>query len=481
MKKNERNKNKKTRNKFGVFFAFTPIVLIAILIVQLLKLNAIPFKLLIPIIAVFVLLGTLIYVTQSEKRKSKFVKNGGRFISALLSLVLIIGNIYVYRTGSFLNLISGGDEMIDTVSVVVLKDNPAESIEDVIDGYFGIEDDRDPVVTETIEYINKENSSDIMISEFNSYGGLANYLYEGKVNAIIINEAYRDFIKEKYPDFDDETKVIFTHKIKRVMEQSASKTKVTKEGFNVLITGIDVYGSINNNSRSDVNIIATVNPKTKSILLTAVPRDYYLPMPCQGGARDKLTHSGIFGVDCTMQTLANAFNVDIEHYARVNFSSFVQVIDTLGGVTVTVDEPFSANGYSFPAGPNDMNGEKALVFVRDRYHQSGGDRDRGKNQMKVIAAVIDKAVSPAIVTNYMGILNSLEGSFQTSLSSKQITSLVQMQLNDMSGWNVYQQRVDGNGVSDYSPALGFNAYVMYPDENDVNYAKEQIIEILGDN
>ncbi|MFQ7539032.1 MAG: LCP family protein, partial [Clostridium sp.] len=248
---------------------------------------------------------------------------------------------------------------------------------------------------------------------------------------------------------------------------------VTSQPFNIYITGIDTYGTISTVSRSDVNMIATVNPKTHQVLLTSIPRDYYVPQPCQGGQTDKLTHTGIFGVDCTVETVENYFGIDINYYVRVNFSSVENIVDALGGINVESPIAFDALGYSFSAGTNSLNGKEALAFSRERYSLGGGDRDRGKNQMRVITGIINKAISPSIITNYTSILDAVSGSFQTNMSNSEMTSLIKMQINDMSGWDIEQIAVNGTGnASAWSPANGFNSWVMEPNVNTVKRAVE---------
>lgn len=225
-------------------------------------------------------------------------------------------------------------------------------------------------------------------------------------------------------------------------------------------------------------MIATVNPKTHQVLLTSIPRDYYVPQPCQGGQTDKLTHTGIFGVDCTVETVENYFGIDINYYVRVNFSSVENIVDALGGINVDSPIAFNALGYSFSAGTNSLNGKEALAFSRERYSLGGGDRDRGKNQMRVITGIINKAISPSIITNYTSILDAVSGSFQTNMSNNEMTSLIKMQINDMSGWDIEQISVNGTGNgSAWSPANGFNSWVMEPNVNTVKRAVEVIKKV----
>lgn len=463
----------KKTNRFKLFYTLYFIVNVVTLY-QIYSLSPLPHKYNYLIGGLLVVIALAIYygVFRSKKR---FLNSMSKSLLILLSLVMIIGNLLLYKYGSFLGNIAGGLEKNDLISVVVRKDSPYEKLNDVADLTFGIEDENEEIVHEGIDNFNQQLNTNIATSEYKNYGELANALLSEQIEVIIINEAYRNFIEDDYSDFSENTKVIAQYK--KTTQIKKPTLKVDEDVFTMMISGIDVYGAISNNSRSDVNIMAVINPKTKKILLVSIPRDYYLPMTCKNGAMDKLTHTGIYGIDCTMDTVGALFDVDIDYYTRVNFSSLVNVVDTIGGVTVYNDHPFSAGQYSFPVGENYLDGAKSLVFVRDRYHQVDGDLARGRNQVKVLTAIINKIASPALITNFNSILNSLEGSFQTNLSKDDISSLVRLQLNDPTAWDIIQEQVGGTGASDYSYALGGNYYMMYPDLAKVDVIKGIIAEI----
>lgn len=455
----------KKQNKFTKILALLYVIVNVIFVVQLFKLGTLPTKYNI-ILTVILLLFVTVILLGIFKSKKKFIKNFYKTLLVIISIALIVANAYMYKYGSFLDIVTDGLKKTEVVSVVVRKDSDYNSLEDVSDLVFGIEDEHEAIVTEAIGDFEKQLGKGIQTTDYETYQSLGSALLNSELEVIIMNEAFRNFIQDEHPDFDDQTKVIA--KFEKVVDLVKTDVNVTKDTFTVLISGIDVYGDISNNARSDVNILATVNPKTKQILLTSIPRDYYLPISCQNNNMDKLTHTGIWGVDCTMGTLGNLFGIDVDLYARVNFSSLINVVDAVGGVTVHNDNAFSAQGFDFPYGEVYLDGEKSLAFVRDRYHQVDGDLARGRNQMKVLTAVINKMLSPALITNFNSILGSLEGTFQTNMSSRDINSLVQMQLNDMASWNIEQMQVLGTGASDYSYALGGNYYVMYPDMSTVN-------------
>ena len=258
---------------------------------------------------------------------------------------------------------------------------------------------------------------------------------------------------------------------------------VTKNAFTVFISGIDTEGSIATVSRSDVNMLVTVNPETKQILMTSVPRDYYVELPgVSDGQRDKLTHAGVYGVDCSMDTLESLFGVEINYYARVNFTTLRDIVDALGGVDLDSRYEFTTiSGEYFTQGMNyNVDGSSALAFARERYNLPGGDNDRVLNQQIVLKAIINKCTSPAILTGYMGIMDSLSNSFETNLSQNQISSLVRMQLADGATWNIVSSAVVGTGDENYCYSTGDQLLdVMNPDYDSVNTAAGFINQVIN--
>ena len=285
--------------------------------------------------------------------------------------------------------------------------------------------------------------------------------------------------EENHPSFDKETRVIKSYTYKTESKDLSKNVDVSSESFNVYITGIDTYGTLATVSRSDVNMIVSINPTNHQILITGIPRDYFIPQTCQGGQADKLTHTGMFGVECTLESVENYMDIDINYYARVNFSSLVDIVDALGGITVDSPyafQPLHGNTY-VNQGLNNFNGEQALGFVRERYSLPNGDRDRNKNQMLVVEAMIKKAISPSIITNYGSIMNAVSGSFQTNMAQNEITDFIKKQLNEMSGWDIKQIQLNGSGSEQFSPANGFVSYVMIPNDVIVQNASKLIKKI----
>ena len=257
-----------------------------------------------------------------------------------------------------------------------------------------------------------------------------------------------------------------------------SDVDVAEEPFTIYVSGNDSYGEVTlEEGRSDVNILLTVNPNTRQILMTTTPRDYYVELPFGEGCWDKLTHAGNYGIDCSMQTLERLYDVEIDYYLRVNFSGFESIVDALGGVEVYSDYAFTSlhSGYYFDVGYNSVDGAEALAFVRERYAFEEGDVQRGKNQMAMIRAIMDKATSPAVISGYLSLMDSVSDSFITNMPKGSISDLVKMQLNEGGSWNIVSNSVNGYvseayTYSDSSQLLS----VMMQDEASVQHASELI-------
>ena len=339
------------------------------------------------------------------------------------------------------------------------------------------------------------------VKEFAGLSELADGLLQDQVDAIVINAAYLDLLSdmEGYENVSGQIRALHSYQIETVLQKTQEKEgwsftdlfSGTEEEqkdrvFTMYISGIDTRGEMIAKSRSDVNILATVNVDTRQVLLVSTPRDFYVPLPISNGVPDKLTHAGIYGVECSMGTLEMLYNTQIDYYFRVNFGGFKKIIDALGGVTVNSEYSFSStiSGYSFSKGENYLDGEAALAFARERKAFSSGDRQRGKNQMAVIQAVIEKAMSPAILTGYTDIMESVSGNFETSMPYDLIAEIVRDQLDNGGSWNVVNTSVDGTGDTRRPYSLSTGAYVMIPDQQTVDAAiamMEQVKngEILG--
>ena len=410
----------------------------------------------------------LLFILSQYKAKNKKIRLTGKILIIIFCLLLIPLN---YTFSKTMNALAKTETHVETdsVSIIVKANSTYQYTQDLKGKVYSTLATDDKSVDKTIEKLQTENNENIQPKVYSGVLTLVNALYNNDVDCIIINESYRAMIEEDFPNFSSDTRVIYSKQYVTEIN-SPENSDITRNTFNVYVSGIDTYGSITTKSRSDVNMIMTVNPTTKTVLLTSIPRDYYIPFNVLGGQRDKLTHSGLYGVNETMQNVASYFGIDIDYFIRVNFDSLIDIVDSLGGIEVYNPQAFK----NFEVGKITLNGEEALAFSRERYSFEDGDKERGRNQMRVITGIIQKVMSPSIITNYMSLLDSLHSSFQTNLTDEQIISLIRMQINDMSSWNIESISVDGTGDYLYSPIYGSELYMMLPDDNTVTTAKEKI-------
>ena len=411
----------------------------------------------------------------------------GMFFTILLSVFYVFIIYYVYGGIDTLMKITGIRYETVNAGVYVRMDDPAQDIEDVKNYTFGILGEIDRENTDYfVDEISDDVGKNIDTAEYSDMMTQMDALLNGEVGAIIINQSNLSVIREMegYENIDDRIREIKNYERSRLVFTAPDEDAEIDAGepFAVFISGIDTYGSISNTSRSDVNIIGIINPKTHQILLVSTPRDYYVPLSVSNGRKDKLTHAGIYGVDCSVQTLEMLYDTDIQYYFRVNFSGFQEIVDALDGITVNSDMAFSAfeGQYHFDQGPNYLNGDQALAFARERHAFAEGDRQRGRNQMLVISAVVDKMTSPALLANYSDVMGGLEGSFQTSIPYDLISDLVSDQLDDGTSWDVQQFSVDGSNSSGTTYSMPSQTlYVMEPNMDTVNQAKNYINQVLA--
>ena len=391
---------------------------------------------------------------------------------------------YLHATMSFIGTMSQEVEETEDYYVITLNNGKLNKIEDIDGKNLHVFS-----TTEDYEDVKNDISSKVKVTfkEDESLEKLAKDILSWKSYVALVSASQYEMIKDDNEGFDTKTKIIYTvsHKIKNAdtsdINDKNSNLNIKNGTFNVYISGIDTSGKISNVSRSDANILATVNTKTRTVLLTSIPRDYYVTLHFKN-AKDKLTHSGIYGIKETVSTVEDLFDTDINYYVRVNFTTLIKLVDTLGGIDVNSDYAFkSSSGPSFVKGINHLNGEKALAFSRERYSFADGDRQRVKNQQIVMEAIMKKVLnSTTILTKYTSILNSLSGSFQTNIAQEDISKLVKDQLNDMSGWKFETISVNGTGASQTTYSAGSQKlYVMIPDMSTVEAAKTKINTTLG--
>lgn len=469
---------KKTLHMAGKLITLIQLIFAVGLIAVIWNSGLVPMKYLVAIIIVLLILFGVTFGLQYVKNKVYIV---GIVLSIILSILQAIGIVYMLKADKLMADVGGANYKTDNMIVVVKKDNPASNLMDASMYRFGTQTAVDQENTQTmLDNINKALGREVKVEQYGTVQELANALLEGRVDAAVYNQALDGLITDSIEDYSDKVRVLYHYGIETELEQ---ETADVEEPFNVYISGIDVDGPIATNSRSDVNIIMTVNPNTKKILLTTTPRDYYVQIPdISGEQRDKLTHAGIYGVDASMRTLEQLYGIDISYYARVNFSSLVKIVDTLGGVDVDSDFEFTAGGYQFKKGMNHLEGKQALAFSRERHSFEDGDNQRGKDQEKVLTAILNKAMSPAILSNASALIADVSDSVQTNMTQEEMAKFIKMQLNDGASWTIESQAASGNGDTQACYSSGDQPlYVMWPDEAVVQSISAKMNEILNGN
>ena len=417
---------------------------------------------------------------------------GGTVLAVIMIAILAFGGFYINKTRSAISNISGETTEVTQMAVYVKNDDAADSVEATAGYTYGILSSLDRENTDgAVAHLNSEFGTEVQTKEYAGLTELADGILNGEVNAMLLNSGYLSVYEDMdgYTDFSTKIKEVGTVDVESTIQSAEESTPIepitTANGgkvYTIYLSGIDTRGEMTAKSRSDVNIIATVNTDTHEILLVSTPRDYFVPLSISGGAPDKLTHAGIYGIDVCMDTLGMLYDIDINYYFRINFGGFVKVIDALGGITVNSDYDFDSKnilGYHFNKGENYVNGEQALIFARERYAFQEGDRQRGKNQMEVIRGVVKKALSPEILTSYSSILSSLDGCFGTNITYEEIAQILQQQLTNGGDWTIVSYSVNGTGATEKPYSMSQKAYVMVPDYNTVDKAKSLMEKVRG--
>lgn len=410
-------------------------------------------------------------------------KKAEKFTIFLLILSILIGSVSLFTVQQFIGLTSRLNETSNyseySMSVVVLKDSEINSVTQLDSAVAPTKTDNENI-QKLLADIKSSQNMDLTVEQSSSYLAAYKSLIAGDTKAIVLNSVFENIIESEYPDYASKIKKIYTKGFTKKVE--APKT-LKSQSFNIYVSGIDTYGSISSVSRSDVNILMTVNRATKKILLTTTPRDAYVPIADGGNnQKDKLTHAGIYGVDSSIHTLENLYGVDINYYVRLNFTSFLKLIDLLGGVDVYNDQEFTAhtNGKYYSAGKVHLDSEQALGFVRERYSLADGDRDRGRNQQKVIVAILQKLTSTEALKNYSTIIDSLQDSIQTNMPLETMMDLINAQLESGGTYKVNSQDLKGTGRMDL-PSYAMpdsNLYMMEIDDSSLASVKAAIQDVL---
>lgn len=458
-------------------------------VVQLVQLNVLPPKYLFFIITAFTLIDALILLIQHLYSKKLVLNIILVILSLAISLSLAFGSYYLLKTNSMLSNITNISEGDNKVSVIVKQSSSMKELKDIKGKKVGTL--RHMGTSGTVACLEALQNNDISIERVN-YDNISNLMkafYSSETEAIILNEAYRSNVldMDAYKNFNSNTRILYQtgYELKDKNKVNAVDD-VTQHSFNVLITGSDSRNGIQENARSDVNMIVTVNPISNTVLLTSIPRDYYVNMVCDAedgcanGELDKITHTGVFGVNVTKKTIEELFGIEINYTVKVSFETVTRIVDALGGVDVYVEPGYAVSTKTFTVteGKNHLNGEQALAYARERFSYEEGDRQRTKNQQQVVMGIIDKMSSPHVIANYADLMDALGGTFQTNMSAEEIQSIVQFQMDKMPSWKIEQYMVDGSGARLMCASLGQEAYVMVPDQQTVKVAKEKISAVM---
>ena len=452
-------------------------VLAVFLLFLIFKYNMLDFRYLNIVVAVLIVVLAILcfFLIWSKKAKNLTL--------ILLLLGILISGTSLFAVGQFIGFTSRLNATSNysnySMSIAVLADSPIDNISQVtsVMGPTGTDKDN---IQQLMNDLKTPQNKELTVEESRSYLAAYKSLLAGDTKAIILNSVFENIIESEYPDYASKIKKIYIKELTKTVE---TPKDVKGDSFNVYISGIDTYGPISSVSRSDVNIIMTVNRETKKILLTTTPRDSYVPIADGGNnQKDKLTHAGIYGVDASIHTLENLYGIDLNYYARLNFTSFLKLIDLLGGVDVYNDQEFTAhtNGKFYSVGNVHLDSEQALGFVRERYSLADGDRDRGRNQQKVIVAILQKLTSTEALKNYDGIIKGLQDSIQTNMPLETMMKLVNAQLESGGTYKINSQDLKGTGRMDL-PSYAMpesNLYMMEISDSSLESVKVAINDVI---
>ena len=475
----------------GIVLSILLVVASFYLLYQLIKINVLPTKLLFLITIIFVLLDTIFALLLCYYTRAIVSK----IICVVITLVLIFGSCmggyYISKTGSLLtNITNVTKHAKNTVSVVVKQSSDIKNKSQLNGLSVGT---LRTIGTQGSSKALKELSKDGIVmnqSEYDSLSAMLEAFYNGDVDSIIINESSRSQIldMESYADFDNNTRVVYqtSYKVENT-DKANAVSDITSKPFNVLISGSDTRGGFDENGRSDVIMVATINPKTSTILLTSVPRDFYVTTACDAadgcmqGALDKITHTGIHCTNTTKRTVEQLLGIEINYTFKVGFDTVTDLVDALGGVDVYVEPGYavSTSTFSVHEGTNHLDGEHALAYARERYSYTEGDRQRTKNQQQVLMGIVNEATKPSVITKYASIMDAMANTFSTTMSNEEISDLIKYQINNNPKWKMEQYMVDGTGDTLMCAELGDAASVMVPDQSTVKMAKDKINAVLA--
>lgn len=498
--KGNSKKNKKKRRPISKFLTVFMFVALALLILQMVCLNLLPFKLIVLISAVFIILALIVTLMMNFKAKKFFSRLLLGLISLCMCVAFAYGNYFIYKTKDTFDVVTSlADKRAITTSIIALKDSNITSKADLKNKKIGTVLKMDKEATKrTLEALKKDEVK-YSTSDYSNLDDLVNALYDGSVNAICLNEKYRDVLHEteEYFTFNTITNVAYqnVHYVEKAASENESDPvgNITKDAFTVLVSGNDSYGSLqDSNTRSDANMLLTVNPKTGTILMTSIPRDYYVNLVCPEGdekscpedSKDKLTHTGLLGIKSTEKSIENALGIKINYNVRINFSSVVNLVDALDGIDLDIKEGeecdilYANMQPGLSVGKHHVDGETALAFARERHAYLNGDNQRVKNQQKVFKAIFKRIVSPKMITNYGKFMDALAVAFDTNISADEMSDFIKYELGSMPKWKFESYSISGDPGNEFCYLAQTYASITYENELMNQIARDKINAVL---
>ena len=468
----------KKKNIIGIIAGILLFIITTIFIVILKKIDVIPdkyFMLLVVTCYIVTIITDIFLFISSDNIVFKLFKGLAYIVTILMIVGYSCGIYYLNKTTHFMNNLNTIKKEITSYYIIVMKESKYDEISDLYGKNLTYYEGTSQEVLSKIKL-------ELNYSTVKNIDSLKDRLYTAKTDSILVSDLIKEDLEEKYTDFSERTRVLKTIDITKDVEDITKKVSIKNTSFNVLISGMDSYGTINKTTRNDVNMIATINPNTNKVLLTSIPRDYYVQLHGKTGYKDKLTHAGIYGINTVVQTIEDLFGIDINYYVRVNFTTVESLVNIIGPIEIYSDKAMSLDGCKYVVGTNTVNGKCALRFARERHSYVEGDNHRIKNQQEVIKGIFNKlSKSAMVVTDYTSILNSLDGKFATNMDMKDITAFIKYELEDITKYEILDTQVTGTGSMELTYSYPHQKlYVMFPSEQSVESAKEYINKISNE-
>ena len=474
-------KKKKKVLKINIFGLILSLMLIAIsisLIVFSQMFDIIPNNYYNLFLAFIIISNILLFILLVLKFKNKFLKVL-KILAYIITIILIIiysvGIVYLNKTRHLFENISIIKEEVTNYYIVVLDTSNYQEPSDLYEKSLAYYETTSKEVLDSI----KLSLTYVPISDVTK---LKDKLYNKEVDAILISDIIKNKFEDEDEDFTSNTRILKTIEITKQIEDITKRVSIKNTPFNVLISGIDTYGDISQTSRNDVNIVATINPNTNEILLTSIPRDYYVKLHGTEGYNDKLTHASYYGINMAVTTIEDILDIDINYYVKVNFTTVVDLVNEIGGVDVYADQAINKwKDCPIKEGYNHLNGNCALKFSRERHSYIDGDRHRGRNQQEVIKAIFTKLTSGStILTEYTNIINVLDGKFATNIDMNEVTDFIKYELNDLKDYTIINTQLDGYGSMGPTYSYPYqDLWIMIPYEDTITNAKNLINKMLN--